>query len=370
MNKRRILLIIDHLNVGGAQRQMTFLARELSKKFDVHLFLFHSKTSFLEEELIECGIPITRIFKKSKYDFLFVWKFLKFVKSNKFDLSISFLETPNVYNELARMTRCVPYTIVGERSAYFKKDIIKLKIKLFEKLHFFADKIVTNSISQKSRMDTFFPRNANKRIYIPNGYEINSEDLNLRKTESNLKFIVLSNTNHYKNPLNLCKALVVYNQKFGTPEFKINWFGRINRLPNNIKIMENCSSILKENNLEKVLKFRGVTDKPYEEVVSSDILIHLSDYEGCPNGVCEAMLLKKPVILSNVCDHPYLVANDNGILTDQTSPYEISEALRLMVLKTNEELIEMGKRSHEVIKLKMSYTEVINKWESLINNIN
>ena len=123
MSRRRILLVIDHLNVGGAQRQMTFLAKELSKEFDVHLLLFHSKSSFLEEELNDAGVIITKILKKSKYDLFFIFKFLKFIRKLNVEISISFLETPNFYNELAILFRCVRKVIVSERSAYFKKDL-------------------------------------------------------------------------------------------------------------------------------------------------------------------------------------------------------------------------------------------------------
>jgi len=365
MSRKKILLVIDHLNVGGAQRQMTFLAKELSKEFDVHLFLFHDKTSFLEKELNDAGVIITKILKKSKYDLFFILKFLKFVRKSNFDISISFLETPNFYNEFAKLFRCVPRVIVGERSAYFKKDLT-FKIKILEKFHSFADLIVTNSISQKDRMNNFFPKHSTKRVYIPNGYSFQNSNVSTIKENDKFSFIVLSNTNIYKNPLKLCEALISYKNRFGAPNFVINWYGRISSVPKDKQIMKTCIDLLESHSLEKVLFFQGVISDVYNKITQSDALIHLSDFEGCPNGVCEAMLLKKPVILSNVCDHPLLVSNDNGILVDQSSPKEISNAMSEIINLPTRILLEMGARGSQFIAERMNDQTVTNIWKELI----
>ena len=365
MNRKKILLVIDHLNVGGAQRQMTFLAKELSKDFDVHLFLFHDKTSFLEKELNDAGVIITKILKKSKYDLFFIFKFLKFVRKLNVEISISFLETPNFYNELAKVFRCVPKVIVSERSAYFKKDLT-FKIKTLEKFHSFADVIVTNSKSQKDRMNSLFPKHINKRMYIPNGYNFQTDFKHIITNSNKFSFIILSNTNSYKNPLNLCKALVDYQERFGVPEFEINWFGRISSVPRDVQIMKECLTLLGGESLGKVLTFQGVISDVYNKITQSNALIHLSDVEGCPNGVCEAMLLSKPVILSNVCDHPLLMSNNNGILIDQSSPKEIANAMNAMVNLPKRSLLEMGARGSQFIEERMNVDLVTKTWKELI----
>ena len=296
---------------------------------------------------------------------LFILKFLRYVKLTSFDISISFLETPNFYNEIAKIFKCVPKIIVSERSAYFKKDL-NLKIKTLEKFHSFADVIVSNSYSQIKRMNHFFPKNLKKRIFIPNGY---NSVLDLKKNiskEEKFLFIVLSNTNSYKNPLNLCKALANYKERFGTPKFEINWFGRISSLRKDVKIMQECLIILNKNSLNKVLKFHGVIKNVNKRIIESDALIHLSNFEGCPNGVCEAMLLKKPVILSDVCDHPMLVSNKNGFLVNQNSPKEIANTINRFVNLPKKKLIEMGERGSQLIKVNMNVDIVKKNWEELI----
>jgi len=52
--------------------------------------------------------------------------------------------------------------------------------------------------------------------------------------------------------------------------------------------------------LGKSVRFLGAVDKLNELMWESNLVVHSSVYEGCPNAVCEAMALAKPVVATDI----------------------------------------------------------------------
>src|SRR5665647_2844797 len=74
-----------------------------------------------------------------------------------------------------------------------------------------------------------------------------------------------------------------------------------------------------------------------------DVLVHPSYGEGLPNVVCEAMACGRPVILSNVLDHPRLVADGvNGYLFDRHDPAELARKIKQFIALPPDERHRMG----------------------------
>lgn len=340
----KILMLIDSFTVGGAQRQFTTIAKELNKSEELTVIVYHPITSHFEEELNAEGVRIVKILKKSRFDLKFIFKLLNFIRKENFDVSISFLDTPNFYNVVAKITRSVPKVIVSQRSAYFR-DSISLKKRIQESLLYFANHITTNSITQKQRMEEIFPFLKGKIHYLPNAFKTSIDTSYI----DNNTFLVLSNLNEYKNPLKLVQAVDVLVKNHKIENFKINWYGRF-PITEKAEIDFNTAiDIIANSNLENNIIFKGITNDVNKVIKESAALIHISDFEGCPNGVCEAMALGKPVILSNVCDHPFLVSYNNGILVDQKNPQNIASAMLTFINMPNFEKEKMGRNSKRYI---------------------
>jgi hypothetical protein len=362
----KILMLIDSFTVGGAQRQLTSLAIELNKEKEnnITIVVYHSITSHFENDLIKNGIRIKKILKKSRFDVLFIIKLLYYIKNEKFDVSISFLDTPNFYNILAKFFGCVKKVIVSQRSAYFKENI-SLKKRIQESLLYFADYITTNSITQKERMEILFPFFKKKIHYLPNVYEIPNEVIS--RDNNKMNFLVLSNTRLSKNPYKLCEAIIEYKKRIGIPKFKISWYGRIVEDKEDYNRLKLGIDLLINNNLEHIIEFKGITDVPLVKITESDLLIHISDYEGCPNSVCEAMLYKTPVFLSNVCDAFYLLNNNRGILVDNISAIEIANKIYEFENLNSEKINDMTNKAQYFIKQNFNINSSLSILYNLIN---
>src|SRR5690606_38454061 len=65
----------------------------------------------------------------------------------------------------------------------------------------------------------------------------------------------------------------------------------------------------------KKAEFKGVTDKPLELLKDFDYLVQLSDTEGFPYSIYEALSVKKPVIATNFPSvHELLKHGKNGYI--------------------------------------------------------
>ena len=110
----KICCLIDSLNSGGAQRQMTWLVRALvGNGHDVRLMTYHKFDHYLPL-IQECGVEPENIQSPSKVGRF--WNFRSAIRKKKPDAIISFLDTPNFIGLFAGMRPQRIPVIVSELS--------------------------------------------------------------------------------------------------------------------------------------------------------------------------------------------------------------------------------------------------------------
>src|SRR5690606_3963212 len=116
-----------------------------------------------------------------------------------------------------------------------------------------------------------------KIYYLPNAYASIKADNSINNRK---QFIVLSNTQNNKNPYMLCKALVEYKKLYGEPKFRILWFGRISQSKKDISKLNKGIGLLSHHGISESLTFERITENPEKIIKVSDLLIHISNFEG------------------------------------------------------------------------------------------
>jgi len=87
--------------------------------------------------------------------------------------------------------------------------------------------------------------------------------------------------------------------------------------------------LIKENNLEKVVKFLGFKHNPYIYYYYSDLFVIASRWEGLPNTVLENLYLNKPIVATRCIPFMEDLIKDgqNGFLVDVENYQMLSEAI-------------------------------------------
>ena len=142
---KRILLFIDSLGAGGAQRQLVGLAVMLKKKgYEVKVATYHSIEFYKKQLDNDCItnelIPNAGPAKKR------IWAVRQYFKREKPDWVIAYQETPSLVACIAKMLGGKFRLIVSERNTTQGIGVNE-RIRFF--LYRWADAIVPNSYTQE-----------------------------------------------------------------------------------------------------------------------------------------------------------------------------------------------------------------------------
>ena len=332
-----ILIVLDALTSGGAQKLKLELAKGLIKReHTVELFIYDQNNAFFKSDFINAGIKINTVNRKEKgFSFRVLKELRKTIRNSNFDFVISSLHAPGIYSALALIGIKKKKLIICEESSSLA-PVSFLKKLLFYFSTLLADFVVANSFHEAKLMKKL-PGRTSKLRSIWNGFELSSitykKKGNFNKDDKS-KLLVVGRVAYPKNGLNFLRALNLFLERNGwIPE--INWVGRRDtdkrsmKDKKSAKIQEEIDSYLESNEaISRKWNWLGNVKEVEKYYHSADALIHVSLYEGLPLVICEAMLSGCFVIASDVCDHPLLIGkSERGILCDPNSPQSICEAI-------------------------------------------
>lgn len=345
-----ILLLIDNLSSGGAQRQVINLAYGLKKNgYKVILLTYNNEFHFLNL-VNKYGIQYHYLDFKKKYLLpFFIYKLLLFIKKEKISVVCAYLFAPSVIALILKFFKRKLKVFVSERS--HQQLDISITSKVARKLYFLANGVIANSDEKCAYLKSRFPK-INSRIHkISNGVNLDLfpiKQVNQKAKNKIFKIVGIGTITSNKNVKLLIEAakLLKYEHKVN---FKVIWVGRdydISGLQN--EYARECYSLVEKYELTDIWQWKGrqLEVKPY--ILTSDALIHTSHYEGFPNVIVEALACGCPVISNNTIDNKLIISEDyNGYIFNSNECISLIEKLfKLIQLSPNEyKLLSQNARS-------------------------
>ena len=354
---KRILLLIDNMGQGGAERQLSYLAIELKRTgCDVRLVKFYDDDNFYERDLITNDIE-TESISIGQSSLKRPLVIAKLVRQWHPDMVVAYKTGTTLAACIAKFfTRF--NLVVSERNTTQRLSR-KERVKFF--LYRFADHIVPNSFSQAEFISKHFPKLMPRVTVITNMIDMDKFHPAVNHIEGEvLNIITAARIAPQKNVLNYLDAIALLRDRGVKAHF--HWYGHPDNKPYFTEVVDKQKGL----GLEDMITFHGATQDIADLYRKMDIFCLPSLYEGFPNVLCEAMACGLPAIATAVCDSARILT-DTRFHADPSNPTSIADALERMITLTTKERSSIGKRNTERISDLCSAKAFSDKYLSLLD---
>ena len=305
---------------GGAERQLTYLAKELVERgWDVHVAYVHSGPNM--RRLEHTGASLHRLTAFGNYDPQILWRLWRTIRKIEPDIVQCWLLQMEVLGGLASMATRVPW-VFSERSCE-EAYPPGLKTWLRSKIGLLATAIVPNSEGGERYWRAQTRRRFRCHI-IRNGLP--------------LEEIAKASTATLEDAgVGPGRPLVLSAGRFG-PEKNLETFVRAIRLvvPSHPiqailcgdgPLRGRIEQLVAENGLDDRVRAVGYAPNLWSLMKRANLTVSVSWFEGTPNVVLEAMACGCPLVVSDIAAHREFLDEQAAILVDPRDPRQIANAI-------------------------------------------
>ena len=376
----QIVMVIDHLEPGGAQRQFCLLATSLRRRgFNVTVVVFRPDL-FFEDALQDVDIPIVYLRSRNRLHLWFLVR--QEIRRGGADVVISFLSWSNLIVELAGLPTRRFSMIVSERTL----DVtIGVKRRIAYHCHRLADVVVSNSYTQGEIVARILRRWKIRTTVIVNGIDIRhfKPAEAPRRGGDGLRLLVVGRFSPEKNALRFIEAVSVVCARHPAIGLEVDWYGKA---PADDPNDDAAWAVAQRDSL--AAHYRRVVEKidrcrlqrqfrvhaPQRDVrelyLRSDVVCMPSLYEGCSNVIAEAMACAIPVLASRVGDNVRLVEDGrNGLLFDPMSVDDMVKAIVGFAELPDAARRMLGREGRKMAKELLSVETFTDRYVKLIGEV-
>lgn len=361
--KKKILIIIGSLNLGGTEKQLLNVIKYLKDRFEFEICLLTEK-GILFNDFKKLGIKVrTNNLKRrnTKVNFFFYYSFLPFYlyKSvRQFNPSIVHFYLPQAYILGGFLSFLFPSKkfIMSRRSMNFYQKKYPTFLKKFEIfLHKKMDLILGNSRAVCKQLINEEKVDKRNCFLVHNGIKIVDNLIKVKKKK--IVIVCIANFIPYKNHEMLVKACLQLPTDL---DWEVRLIGKDNH-----RIVNKLRGMLEKSIVKKRIIFVNQQINLESFLKSADIGVLTSDEEGFSNSILEYMNYSLPVIATNVGGNmESVIDNKNGFLVEKNNEKELSNKLDLLI--RNKDLRKkMGKKSKEFLIKNFSINKCVQKYEKI-----
>jgi glycosyltransferase involved in cell wall biosynthesis len=340
-----IVLAIQDLNVGGAERQVLELSTGLKTLGHNVTICCLNTRGVLAEEAMGRGIEVVCLNKKHKYDFRIIFRLVKLLKQKKADVLQTYLFGADLWGRLAGRLAGVKVLLTSNRSGgrhYEKKEY------WFDRLLWpLADGIISNTQSGRELLHHKLKIPLEKLYFVPNGYNFNKFNnlparnevrRELSLSDSDYVAVITGSLKPIKNHKMLIEAAKVISKKYNNIRYLIVGKGPLEK--ELIALVENYG-------LKKQIIFTGQRLDIPRLLSSADMGVLTSKWEGYSNSIMEYMVAGLPVVATDVGGVRDLVSPDKtGYLVPSGDAPAMAQKI-VELFNAPEKAEEMGRAGKE-----------------------
>lgn len=367
MSKIKVFLFCGSLNIGGTERNVVKIAKQIDKeKFEVEVFCFFGSGP-LEEELNAIGVWYSfGNFVGRIFDFRVYWRTFKALKRNDFNIVHCFGYPTIYFGVLLGFLAGIPKITVAIQALDTWKS--RTHVLLDKLLRPFITLYIADSEGARNFAIKQQGITPDKAITIYDGVDVSSlkptKDIHqLRKelgilNNSPIVSVVARLQDEHKGQSYFIKAIPLILKEFPDVKFLIVGDG-IDR--------KKLESMAKEIGVSNKIIFAGFRTDLANIFSITDILVIPSvQWESITKTMLEAMSMELPIIATNVGDVCEVFKNkETGILINPRNSIDIANAV-LYLLKNPEIAKQLGKNgAGEIQNLGLTLEKTIKSLEEV-----
>lgn len=345
-NRRRVLVVIDSMEVGGSQRQVQHLLEGLDRQQWLPELAYFRTDSFLVDAVRSSGIVVHYLPKRGRVDLRFLAAYARLLRERDYALVHAYSLTAELWTLLAGVVSGRrPVLVASERSSvrtdrpawywWLKRFVLGRSAAVIAN-----SRAGAQATAQRTRMpDALFTA-------IPNDVKLPPRlDADARSTlresigapAGRLTGVFVGRLAPVKNLACLIRALALMEPG------QRPWMAIVGDGP----LRDSLGQLAAENGVASSVSFLGERTDATQLMQAADFLVLPSHFEGLSNALLEAMAAGCPVVASAVGGSVELVSHERtGLLFPSDDSASLAVAMARMADRSLRSRLAESARQH------------------------
>lgn len=356
----KILIVVNNLAGGGAEKVAVDLANYFNSKNDVAILTLSDKPDkfiidpSIKREKINLKLESKNYLSALITNFSRIYKLRKAILNNSPDIVISFMNRTNIRVLLSLLFTNIN-VIITEHN-YPRLNKMNIFWEFLRKITYKRAKYLVSVSKGISECFKYLPSSRCKVIYNPVEVKFNKEKVGHFDFSKN-NITAMGRLVHVKGFDLLIKAFAEIAKEY--PGWNLNIIG-------NGSDYTKLEKLINDNDIASQVHLLGFQSEPHQIIKDSDIFVLSSRNEGFGNVIIEAMMCGTPVVATNCPVGPkeIIVDNETGILVENENVDSIKSGLEKLIVDEKLRTIISQKATDNLYKF--SSDLAFEKWNQLI----
>lgn len=355
-----MVLVVDSLGSGGAQRQIVALFNTLrARGRDVFLVYYHPLEHFLPEVDAREPARIVRLPTPRPTPFPTILALRRLLQRLRPDTVLTFLTGCTLLTAAARLGAPRFRWIVSERNSELKAWNKPSRLALYLRAIRRADLVTANSHAALDELRASGVR-PERLAYVPNGITVDRiPAAPPERPAPPLRLLMVGSMRPGKNHVGAVQALA----GLGDLPWELDIVGRDDEFPD---LRERVVALAREAGLADRVRLHGARTDVDAFYAQAHLVLQPSLYEGFPNVLLEAWAWRCAVLVSDRGDLPRLVTDGQDGLVAPIVPTEALRDAIAAALADPPRLAALGEAGHATLRATYTFDAVADRWWAVL----